>query len=364
MSRLYIMPRLFLLGFLFFNACKTETIKITADRSRYVIPDSLLHTIKIDTVTKCPLVNALTLTGKVAFNDEKVAKIFPLVSGNIMNVNVQLGDYVNKGQVLGTIRSSEMAGYGNDLVGAKTNLVVAKRNLDASEDMFKNGLLSQRDLVSAQAMYQQAQAQLTRSSQVLDINGGSTRGEFMVKAPISGFIVDKQVTSNMSIRADNTNSLFTISDLKNVWVLANVYESNINKVHDGDQVEVTTLSYPGRKFIGKVDKILNVLDPTNKVMKIRVVLDNPDYALKPEMYTSVTVMSSGNQAALCIPSSALIFDNSQYYVLVFRNSQDVKIIPVQVINTNSEKTYISGGVKEGDQIIGSDTILIYDALNS
>jgi len=98
----------------------------------------------------------------------------------------------------------------------------------------------------------------------LQINGGNTQGEFIVRAPISGFVVEKQINNNMAIRNDNNNSLFTISDLRNVWILANVYESNISEVHLGDDVEVTTLSYPGRKFHGKVDQILNVLDPTNK----------------------------------------------------------------------------------------------------
>lgn len=356
--------RFLLIGVLFFGSCKTATVKVTAGRPKYIISDSLLKTLKIDTVIKCPLVNALTLTGKVAFNDENMAKIFPLVSGNIMNINVQLGDYVNKGQQLGVIRSGEMAGYGNDLISAQTNLLVAKKNLDASEDMYKSGMLSQRDLINSQAMYRQAQSQLTRSSQVIQINGGNTQGEFIIRSPINGFIVEKQVTNNMSIRADNTNNLFTVSDLRNVWVLANVYESNINNVHIGDEVEVTTLSYPGRKFIGKVDKILNVLDPTNKVMKIRVVLDNPDYALKPEMFTSVTVVSKENKESLCIPSGSLHFDNSQYYVLIYKSKEDVRIIPVQLISTNEDKAYISGGLQEGDLIISSDTVLIYDALNS
>ena len=113
----------------------TEKKEIVETRAAYVIPDSLLRTLKIDTVANCPLENSLTLTGKVAFNDEKVAKIFPMVSGIISGVRVQLGDYVTRGQNLGTIRSSEMAGYGNDLVSSKTNLIVAKKNLDAAEDM-------------------------------------------------------------------------------------------------------------------------------------------------------------------------------------------------------------------------------------
>ena len=82
------------------------------------------------------------------------------------------------------------------------------------------------------------------------------------------------------IRSDNSTGLFTISDLKNVWVMANVYESNISFVKMGDSVNITTLSYPGKIFRGKIDKIMNVLDPSNKVMKLRIVLANPGYLVK------------------------------------------------------------------------------------
>ncbi len=363
MTKIYISAFLVLTGAILFTGCKNDPAKADV-KSKYVISDSLLQTLHIDSIIKCPVVNALTLTGKVAFNEEKVAKIFPMVSGNIMDINIQLGDHVNKGQKLGVIRSSEMAGYGNDLITSKTNLLIAKKNLDASEDMYKSGLLSQKDFITAQQLYKQSESQLRRSNQVLQINGGNTQGQFIVKAPISGFVVEKQINNNMTIRADNTNSLFTISDLKNVWVLANVYESNINRVHLGDEVNVTTLSYPGRLFHGKVDKILNVLDPASKVMKIRIVLPNPDYALKPEMFASVNVVSKSDSVALCVPGSSLIFDHSQYFVLVYKSPSDVRITPVKVISTNEDKSYISGSVQEGDKIIGSNVVLIYDALNS
>ena len=353
-----------IVSLVFLAGCSSKPPKLAAERARYVIPDSLNRVLKIDTVVECPLATALTLTGKVAFNDEKVAKIFPLVSGNITNVKVQLGDYVSRGQQLAVIRSGEMASYGNDLISARTNLLVAKKNMDAAEDMYKSGLMSQKDFINAQAMHQQAQSQLKRSNQILQINGGNTQGQFYVKAPISGFIVEKQITNNMSIRPDNTSNLFTISDLKNVWVLANVYESNINKVHLGDKAEITTLSYPGKTFIGNISKILNVLDPASKVMKIRVVLDNPGYLLKPEMFANVNVISKSSDTSLCIPSTALIFDHSQYYVLLYNSKDNVKIVPVNVINKGDERTYISGPLKKGDLIIGSDNVLIYDAINN
>lgn len=353
----------FIIAFVFIiSGCKTEK-KTSDDRPKFVISDSLFKTLKIDTVVKCPLVNALTFTGQVSFNEDNVARIFPMVSGNITDISVQLGDHVNAGQRLGVIRSSEMAGYGNDLVTSETNLLIAQKNMDAANDMYKSGLMSQKDYITAQQMYKQAQSQLNRSREVLQINGGNTKGQYVVRSPVSGFVVEKQVNNNMAIRPDNTNDLFTISDLKNVWVLANVYESNISQVHLGDSVDVTTLSYPGRVFHGKVDKVLNVLDPTNKVMKLRVVLPNADYALKPGMFASITVINNTNDETLCVPAGSVIFENSQYYVLVYKSKSDVRITPVQVIGTNGDKTYISGGLQVGDSVIGSDAVMIYSALN-
>lgn len=342
-------------------SCKDQAKE--ASRQKFTISDSLLKTLEIDSIRSCPLVNSLTLTGKVAFDEEKVNRIFPLVSGIITGVNVELGDYVKKGQQLGVIRSGEMAGYGSDLVTSKTNLLIAQKNMDAATEMYKSGLMSEKDYITAQQMYKQAQAQLSRAREVLQINGGNGNGDLVVRAPISGFIVEKQVNNNMAIRSDNNSNLFTISDLKNIWVIANVYESNISQVHLGEEAEVTTLSYPGRVFKGKVDKILNVLDPTNKVMKIRVQLPNSDYALKPEMFASVNVINQKDSNALCIPSSALIFDHSEYFIFVYRNPSNIGIIPVKILGTNEDKTYISGDIKEGEKVIASNALLIYQAMN-
>ena len=347
-----------------FTSCKQAEENESNEKQKYVIPDTLAKKIKIDTVQSSQLTDAITLTGKVAFNDDNIVPVYPMVSGNIQDIKVMLGDYVNAGQTLAIIKSTEMAGYSNDLVNAETNLKVAKKNLDATQDMFSSGLASQKDVLNAETGYEQAKSALNRVNKVLKINGGNSNGDYAVKAPISGFIVQKFATNNMVIRTDNNTSLFTISDLKNVWVIANVYESNISLVHNGDNVDITTLSYPDKIFKGKIDKIMNVLDPANKVMKVRVVLANDNYMLKPEMFANVTVNNKENKTALCIPSSALIFDHSQYYVLVYTSKSDVKIVPVQVINTVGNKTYLAGGVQEGNRIITSQALLIYDALNS
>jgi cobalt-zinc-cadmium efflux system membrane fusion protein len=354
---------LFIGSALLFQACETQEKKPDADKG-YVIPDTVMQTLKIDTVGISQLVNSITLTGKVGTNDANVVPVYSLVSGNVSEIKVLLGDLVTSGQVLAVVRSQEMAQYSSDLLNAESNLRIAQLNLKKTTDMYHSGLASLPDSLGAVVAVQQAQAEIDRVNRVLKINGGNTEGEFVIRAPISGFIIQKAATNNMTIRGDNNASLFTISDLKNVWIEANVYESNISLIHQGENVDVTTLAYPGRVFKGKIDKVMNVLDPASKVMKVRVVLPNPDYSLKPEMYASITVSDKENKQCLSVPSSAVIFDHSQNYVLIFRSKTDVKITPVQVINAVGEKTFIRTGVREGDKVVSSQAILIYNALNS
>jgi cobalt-zinc-cadmium efflux system membrane fusion protein len=294
-------------------------------------------------VSNSRVLNTLTLTGKVDFNEDNVIKIFPVISGQVSDIKVMAGDYVKKGQVLAIIKSSEMAGYSNDYVTAKSNVDIAKKSLDATNDMYKSGLASQRDQLTAQEGYNQAVSAFDKAKRVLNLNGGSMQGEYVVKSPIDGF---------------------TVSDLKNVWVMANVYESNISLVRTGDSVNITTLSYPGKIFHGKIDKIMNVLDPSNKVMKLRIVLANPGYLLKPEMFASVVVNTTENKKMLSIPSRALVFDHSQYYVLVYKSPSDITIRPVQVLNTVGDRSFISEGLSVGERLIGTDALLIYQELNS
>ena len=346
-----------------FTSCKNEGNKDDS-RPEYIISDSLVKRLKIDSVKLGKLINTFSLTGQIDFNQDKVINIFPMISGTIQDVKVVLGDYVEKGQVLGIIKSPEMAQYSSDLLDAQTNLSLAKATMEKTADMYKSGLASRTDSITAAVALQQAKAELTRAQRVLSINGDNTQGEYVVKAPISGFIVQKFVNNNMAIRSDNGSALFTISDLKDVWVMANVYESNIGNIHVGDNVDVTTLSHPDHIFKGKVDKMMQMLDPASKAMKVRVVIENTDYALKPQMFASVTVTNTQNAEAIIVPSSALIFDVSQYFVLVYKGNGRAQITRVQKAGTYGKTTYLVTGVKVGERVISSDVLQIYSELNN
>ena len=348
----------------------TNLVSCTSDnteqevRQPYVVPDSLMRTLTVDTVKNSNVTDAIKFNGIVDFNTDKVINVFPLVSGNVTGVTVMPGDYVKTGQVLGVVKSSEVANYNANLINSESNVRLTAKQLEQQKELFKSGLASQVDITSAEANYEQAVAAKIAAQKILSINGDNKNGEYLIKAPIEGFIVQKNVNNGMSIRTDNNAGLFTISDLKNVWVQANVYEENIGKVREGDDAEVTTIAYPDKVFKGKVDKLMNVLDPTSKVLKLRVVLNNPGYLLKPQMFSTVTIYNSENKQAISIASSDLVFDHSQYFVIVVKNKKDVQIRPVELLSINGKTAYIKSGVNPGERIISSNALLIYGSLNN
>ncbi|MFD2872612.1 efflux RND transporter periplasmic adaptor subunit [Mucilaginibacter ximonensis] len=351
-------------GLMFLAACKPKTVD--APESKQVcITDSLQKMITIDTAKTSTMKDELNLSGEVSSDDNNVVKVFPFSSGQVISVKVSLGDKVEKGQVLAVMRSADVAGNYTDLSSTQSDVAVAKRQLDQAESLYKNGISSERDYTEAKENYNKAIAARRKVETQLAINGGgntSASGSLVIKAPESGYIIEKNITAGSFIRQDNSGSMFTISNMQDVWIWANVFESDISKVKVGYNARVTTLAYPGKVFIGKVNEISSVLDPDNKVMKIKIVLPNPGNLLKPEMFTNVVITNTENQQAVSVPAKAVVFDSSKNYVVVYNGKCDLKVREVNVIKTVDDVSYIGSGLQPGDKVISKNQLLLYDAL--
>jgi membrane fusion protein, heavy metal efflux system len=338
---------------------------------RFCIPDSLLKNIIIDTLHSGVVQSDLSLSGKIAFNEDKVSRIFPLVSGHVRDVKVSLGDYVEKGKILAVIESSDMANYFNEYKTSQADVEIAKKNLEVTGNMRSSGVSSEKDYLIAQKEYQKALAEQNKINEVLKINGSSftpndsTGSGYYIKAPISGFVVQKNVTAGMDLRSDANENLFTISDLKDLWATANVYETDVSKIKTGSDADVITLSYPGRHFSGKVERISNILDPETKVMTVKIRLENKDLLLKPGMFAKIEIRLPGDKKMLTVNSNALIFDDEKTYVLKYRGKCNVNIERVTVSGTFNQMNFIeSDSLKEGDLLISRNGLFIYTALKS
>ncbi|HEY0244349.1 MAG TPA: efflux RND transporter periplasmic adaptor subunit [Mucilaginibacter sp.] len=329
--------------------------------AKFQVTDSLLNSLLIDTVKDAGAISEITLTGSIAPDENKMVKIFPMVSGVVQDVHVQLGDVVQKGQTLAILKSAEMAAFNKDVVSSEADIKSTRRVYESTQDLYKSGLASQKDLEQAQADYQKAQAEANRATAVVSINKSNGQG-YEIKTPISGFVVEKNLTNSMQVRADNSTNLFTIADLSTVYVLINIYESDISSVKTGDPVKITTLSYPDKVFNGTIDRIDNMLDPDNKVMHARVKINNPGNMLKPQMFANVIISAKSGENLPVINNRTLVFDNNKNYVLVVDGKAHVRIQPVTIAKTVEDRAFISSGLKAGDRLIASRQVYLYESL--
>lgn len=347
---------------LWLSAC-TKTEEKQDEAKAFMLSDTMMNRITLDTVKTETVKNELTLVGKVVPDENQVIKIFPLVGGNVEDVDVELGDNVRKGQKLATIRSGEVADFERQLIQAQSDLLIAQKNLSSTEDLYESKLVPERDAITARQMVDKAKAEVNRVKEIFSIYGLGKSTNYTVKSPINGFIIAKNVNRGMQLRSDNSESLFTVGQIADVWVMANVNESDIPRIKLGMTANVQTISFPDEIFKGKVDKIYNVLDPESKAMQIRIQLQNVGMKLKPEMHATVNLNFDEGGEMHAIPSQSIIFDRSKNWVMVFHSRSQIETRPVEVYRTLANRAYIKSGLKDGERVISKNQLLVYDALN-
>lgn len=320
---------------------------------------------RVDTVSLRNFEEELQFTGSVSFDQKKVDKVYPIVSGNVLDVKADLGAYVQKGQVLATVQSGDVSDFLKDQNTAKANFDIAKRNADNTEQLYKTKFSSENDLTNARKQLEIASSELERSTQVLKLYGGASTGKtpiFTVKAPESGFVVERNVNPEMQIRSDNSDPLFTISDLNDVWVLINIYESDIQAVKTGQQVNITTLAYPDKVFTGTIANISQVVDNDSKVLQARVVLPNPGGILKPDMFCTIKLHIEKPEKLLAVNPIAVIFSQDKYFVIKEVKKGEYKSVPVEILKNTSKYMYVKGALEHGDKIVTEGALMLFSEL--
>ncbi|WP_445456233.1 efflux RND transporter periplasmic adaptor subunit [Flavobacterium sp. HNIBRBA15423] len=344
------------------SACKKEETNSDV-KETFVMSDKMLSTTKTATAQEEFLKNQLNFFGKITSDNNKFVEIYPVVGGNVIKVNVELGDYVNKGQVLAIIRSTEVASFEKELDDAKNDVTVAQNKYKVAKELFDGKLVTEKDVVEAKGELEKAKSQLNRISQTYKIYNIKPGAIYEVLSPLSGFVIQKNINEGMLLRSDNTDNIFDVAEITDVWAIANVNESDISQVKIGNDAEITTLSYQDKKFYGKVDKIYNIIDPETKAMKARVKLDNKDFLLKPEMRASIKISYTENKKMIAIPSDAIVFDKSKSFVMIFKDKNNIETRAIEIFRQVGNTTYVAAGLQEGEKVLTTNQLLIYDALN-
>jgi cobalt-zinc-cadmium efflux system membrane fusion protein len=307
-------------------------------------------------------------TGKVAFDDQKVEHVFSPVTGKVVKVLAQLGSSVKKGDALVLIDSPDIGVATSDLGKADADLVAAMHEYQRQNELSETHATSQKELELAADNYRKAKAELDRAQQKARLfrQGDVTGQTYTLRADLDGEVFMKAVAPGMELAGQyaggNSTELFTIGRTDRVWVLADVFELDVARVKLGAKVTVGVVSAPDRSFEGKVDWISNSLDPSTHATKVRCTFDNPDGALKPEMFASVRISVAAKQA-LAIPRSAVLRLGDQTVVFVERGTangkQRFERLPVSVDEAEaSDWLSVTHGLERGERIVTSGAILL------
>ena len=228
--------------------------------------------------TEHPTTSELVVTGTVTPDVSRNVPVVSLASGRVMAIHTRLGDTVQKGQLLMTIRSDDVSGGYSNYRMAVADEILARTQYERAKDLYEHGAIALNDLQVAQDTEDKAKIAVETAAEHLRLLGNDPdKPSFMVDifAPTSGVITDQQVTTGSLVQAYNTPYPFTISDLSSIWVVCDVYENDLATVRLGDTADITLNAYPDRMFKGKVSNIGSILDPNIRTAKVRIEVQNP-----------------------------------------------------------------------------------------
>ena len=356
-------PIFFIIPLIVAFSCKEKNNE-TALKQPFCLTDTLQKKVVIEDVKTETVKNSIALSGKIEANEDEWVKVFPVVGGVVEEMKVQLGDYVTKGQPLAVIRSSEIADYQSQLSVAESNVKIAKKSVSSNKEMFSSGLVTEKDVIAAETDLEKAEADLKRIQQTTSIYGAKGNAIQTIIAPVSGYIIEKNVTDKMQYRVDAAQPFFIIANLEEVWVMASVFESDIAKIKVGYDADVNVIAYKDKIFTGKIDRIFSILDPQSRVMKVRIKILNKDNLLKPEMFAQINIKyDDGSNRLPAISAQSVIFDKNKNYVMVYTDKCNIETREIEIYETIGNTTYIKNGLKDGEKIISKYQLLVYDALN-
>ncbi|MEO6965219.1 MAG: efflux RND transporter periplasmic adaptor subunit [Acidobacteriaceae bacterium] len=311
--------------------------------------------------------------GRIVLPDNAKWRVGVLAEGRIEQVYANVGDYVQKGQLLARMHSHDMhvarAAYGSALAERsrlKAAEALAQKNYDRSQRLYalKAESLSQteaarQELVNAQSATKESEITVDSERAHLEEILGVTAdlpvqdsGEadlIPIKAPASGRILEKYVTPGATISP--SNDAFVIGNLDRLWMLASVDAATLSKLRIGQPATVLLPDVPNASFKGKITNLGQEFDPVTRLMQIRIELMNTDNRLRPEMLASADIPLGKGQSAVLIPEEAVQQINGQNVVFTRIGQDRFAVRTVQVGENIGGKVRILDGLKPDEQVI-------------
>lgn len=313
--------------------------------------------IKIEELTVQSFIDQVVLTATVRANQDRIARVAPRVSARIIKVNANLGDQVKAGQTLAQLDSIELGEAHSMYRQAQSQYSLARSDFDRAQKLKADEIIPEKDFLRARSEFEKARSNLRAADDKLRLLDSTHRESdtdpasvFPLKAPFAGTVIEKDAVLGELTRPDK--SIFTIADLSNLWIAANLFEKDLGKIRIGAPANVTINAYPGEVFKGRLTYISSTVDKESRAVQARVELPNPDGRLKPEMFATASIDTAGTRQALTVPQEATLLVNGQATVFV-QEAGGFEPRPVELGDKVGGRVTIKSGLKAGERIVGA-----------
>ena len=304
--------------------------------------------LKFATVQRKTVRDFLRVSGNVDIDEARVAYVQTRFPGWIQKVFADATyQYVRKGQPLFTI-------YSQDLVSTEQEFLLALKNKQALGGS-GSGASHEADWLVEAARQRLQQwnvppheiAELEKTAQV--------QREIPVESPVSGYITERNALPNQFVQPDT--KLYTVTDLSQVWIYAQVFQTDVGRLRAGDPATVTVDAYPGRTFRGRVDQVLPQVDAATRTVRVRLIFDNRGLLLKPGMFVNIDLgLPLGPQ--LVIPASGALQSGTRQIAFVDRGGGYLEPREIQTGSRVGDDLIVLKGLKSGERIVSSANFLI------
>jgi cobalt-zinc-cadmium efflux system membrane fusion protein len=320
----------------------------------------------IVTATEYQAPSQLFVTGTVIPDISRNVPVISLASGRIVDIRARLGDAVKKGQLLLRVRSDDISGGFDAYRKAISDELLARKQLDRAKLLYEHGAIALGDLEVAQDTEDDAKTTLDTAAEHLRLLGSDPddpKGIVDIFAPVSGVITDQEVTNAASVQAYSAPNPFTISDLTSVWIVCDVYESDMANVRVGQSAEIKLNAYPDKVLKGTISNIGSLLDPNIRTAKVRIEVTNPGEMMRPGMFATATLFGKEKRTYTAIPASAIVHlhDRDWVFVPAQEKFKRIQVVSGEQLPNNMQE--ILSGLQPGQQVV-TNAINLQNAIDN
>lgn len=340
-----------------------EAARGEASDSTLVVLDSAQRSVSglvVGLVSGLPA-DTIKLTGTLSFDPARISHVGPRIQGRIRKVRVSIGAAVTAGDTLALLDSPELGTAQATWTKAAVARDVAARNLQRAERLSKDGIVSERRRLELEAELRERDAELAAAVQALAAFGAqpdsTAPGVFPLRTPLRGEVVEQHAVVGEVVGPES--ELFTVGDLSRLWVLLDLYETDVGRVRRGAVVRIAVDALPGADIEGHVEYIGAVVDSLSRTIKVRVEIDNRARVLKPGMFARVSLEVPGAPGLIGIPLTAVQTIAGKTVVFVPEGEGRFRIRPVSHGAPRSGGwVQVLSGLAKGDSVVLNGSFLL------